>query len=440
MTIFDKRCVPGATRGLQAMMLRWEQLQPVNAVHVAWLQKSFRPSDIKSAITRTLQRLQNSSPGRMPDPESCYGELFEFRHVAISGDWRGHLEAAVTNELNTSYPPGSPPLRISVFDLPRHGQFLVLSYRHLIADARSIALLLHEIIHYLTSPAAQPPRFATKINDESLDQMFSSEYRWRRIPAVAWNLVTELWKSLRCRRLQPNESDNLRMEFRLHQSSLPLVVLKNLCRQWAVTFNDLILAAMMEWLAREYPGQKSRRRELAVATLVDLSGRAELPRPQAFGQYLTSFAVRAPVTARMPFEEIVRLVALQTQSCKRLSRLLLNARSFEFLSREWDLFPFARRPAYLPSVLPLLAGVSNVNLPGIVGQTEQSLGVRNYFRGTCVTNLLPMMLSITTVGDTCSLSTTHRPALFTAAQMDDLAVHVGRRLFGEEIISRRAAA
>jgi hypothetical protein len=56
-----------------------------------------------------------------------------------------------------------------------------------------------------------------------------------------------------------------------------------------------------------------------------------------------------------------------------------------------------------------------------------------------------MMLSITTLGETCSLTSTHRPAMFTAEQMDDLAAHVGCRLFGErrsgeQTAERREAA
>ena len=440
MIALDELCPPGATRSLQAMMLRWEQQQPVNAVHVAWLQKSFRPLDIKSATTKAVRRLLSSNPARLSDQQSGIAELFEFRQAEIAGDWRINLQSAVTNELNTPFPPGSPPLRISVFDDRRLGQFLMLGYRHVIADARSITLLLHEIIHYLSSPVVESPCYAATCSGESLDRLFPSEYRARRIPVVAWNLVTEFWKSLRCTRLPAHDRADLRMECRLHQSSLPLAALKDLGSQLGATFNDLILAALLEWFAREYPFQKSRGRELAIATLVDLYGRAAILRPHAFGQFLTSFAVRVPATAQMPFEEIVRLVARETQSCKQVAPLLINARSFEFLAREWDLIPFTRRPEYLPAVLPLLAGISNVNLPGIIGQPEQSLGVRNYFRGTCVTNLLPMMLSITTVGDTCSLSTTHRSAVFTAAQMDDLAAHVGRRLFGEQIAQRRAAA
>jgi hypothetical protein len=69
----------------------------------------------------------------------------------------------------------------------------------------------------------------------------------------------------------------------------------------------------------------------------------------------------------MPFDEIVSLVARQTHTCKAAGPLIMAARSFEFLSREWDAVPLVRRPGHLPFWLPLLAGVSNVNLSRIVG-------------------------------------------------------------------------
>jgi hypothetical protein len=128
--------------------------------------------------------------------------------------------------------------------------------------------------------------------------------------------------------------------------------------------------------------------------------------------------------------DIVRLIAQQTKACKPVFPLLMTARGFEFLCREWDLIPRVRRPGHLPWALPILAGVSNVNLSPIVGHEGAALAVQNYFRGMCVTNLLPMMLGVTTLRDTCTLTTTHRPAVFTAMQMDDLAAHIGWRLFG----------
>jgi len=432
MSTFDAICQPQSGHGLQAMMLRWEKLHPVNAVHIAWLQNAIDPLAMQAAITRVIGRLLKTSGSQSIDCSSTGGELFEFHHATIVGDWRSQLESAVSDELNTPYAPGKSPFRISLFDVPNEGQFLVVGYRHVVADGRSISLLLHEIIHKATAPAAESYDFETRLDAKGLRQLFPAEYSWRRIPEVAWSSASSLWKSLWCRRLPPNDPGDLNMEFRFHQTALPVAVLKNLSHRFDVTFNDLILASLLEWLARTIPANGSRRRYLGVASLVDVNSRAPLPQADAFGQYLSPFVVRVPVTADMPFNEIVRLIAEQSKACKAVTPLIMTARGFEFLCREWDLIPRVRRPEHLPWALPLLAGVSNVNLRPIVGRAGGALPVQNYFRGMCVTNLLPMMLGVTTLRDTCTLTTTHRTAVFSALQMDDLAANIGWRLFGVE--------
>jgi hypothetical protein len=440
MKTIDALCQPQPGHGLQAMMLRWEQLHPVNAVHVAWLKNSYRPAEVHAAISRVVCRLLEADSNVPSDWAADGDEFFEFRQATVFGDWRGELQSAVTNELNAPYAIGKTPFRFSVFDAPQQGLCLMLGYRHVVADGRSIALLMHEVVHELISPSAEAPAFSARLGGKSLRQLFPSEYGWRQMPGAAWNSALSLWKSLWCKQLRPRDPGDLRMEFRIHQTSLPVAVLKSRSRQMGVTVNDLVLASLFEWFAREFPADGSRRNNLGVASLVDVNSRAPVPQPRAFGQYLSPFAVRVRPTSEMPFAEIVGLVARQTRSCKAARPLITTARSFEFLCREWDAVPLVRRPGHLPFWLPLLAGVSNVNLSRIVGVERAARAVQNYCRGMCCTNLLPMMLGVTTVRDTCSLTTTHRPALFTAGQMDDLAAHIGWRLAGADLDRSTAAA
>jgi hypothetical protein len=51
-----------------------------------------------------------------------------------------------------------------------------------------------------------------------------------------------------------------------------------------------------------------------------------------------------------------------------------------------------------------------------------------------------MMLSLTTVGSTCTLTTTHRPAVFSASDMTSLAAHLHDRLAPAGLAAIRAAA
>lgn len=429
---FDDQLVkPRPGHGLQAMMLRWEELQPVNAVHVAWLRDSFSVSQIETAAARVFERLPQASQPCAKRSAREQGRLFEFHdHVAL-GDWRAHLEQVVTRELNTPFEDGRTPFRVCVIDVRGQGQFVILAYRHVVADARAVALLLHEIIGQLSDPKSRNSGIEVLVGGQSLCELFPAEFSRRRVPAVAWHMASEVWKSRRCVRLTPIDSDDLGMDFRVHQTALSLTVLKSRCRHLHATVNDLVLASVLEWFASWLPDRRDARRDLAVATLVDLSKRGDVAQPLAFGQFLSQFVVRAPVTADFTFEEIVRLVSQQTASQKQVRPLICNSISFGLLARLWDLLPLIRKPEHLPAVFPLLAGVSNVNLSGIGGRNEMPPLVRSYFRGTCVTNLLPMMLSLTSLRGSVSLTTTHRPVFFSAEQMVNLAGHVGRRLFDE---------
>lgn len=442
---FDQLIKPRPGNGLQAMMLRWEQLHPVNAAHVAWLHDSIPVSQIETAAERVFERLLQASHPIAGRTRSERERPFEFRDLVLQGDWRQHLEQAVTRELNTPFEDGQSPFRVRVINVCGQGQFLILAYRHVVADARAVALLQHELIGRLTNPGSQNSRITTVVGGQSLCELFPAEFHWRRMPAVACHMASELWRSRRCTRLTAINPDDLRMDFRVHQTSLSLAALKSCCHRLRATVNDLILASVLEWFASWLPDRQDGHPDLAVATLVDLSSRGKIAQPLAFGQFLSQFAVRAPVTTDLAFEEIVRLVSQQTASQKQIRPLIYNSIGFELLSRLWDLIPLTRNPRHLPAVLPLLAGVSNVNLSDIAGANGFPPTVCGYFRGTCVTNLLPMMLSLTSMGDTVSLTTTHRPVFFSAEQMANLAAHVGRRLFDEAAepeqhrVSQRAA-
>jgi hypothetical protein len=231
------------------------------------------------------------------------------------------------------------------------------------------------------------------------------------------------------------------MEFGIHDVELTPAGLKATARRYDATVNELLLAGILEWLARRYPlPDRGRRSDLAVAVLADLSSRAGIPLPRAFGQYLSQFAIRLPVAADMPFGEIVGHAARCSRAAKRTCRLIGTSHAFETLSKIWDWLPLMRRPSFLPTFIPLLAGVSNVHVGSIVSDSLLEAAIRSYLRGTCVTNVLPMMLSLTTVGDHCTLTTTHRPTVFSREEMDDLAAHVGDRLASPARISLPVAA
>ncbi len=428
------------------MMRRWEQLHPVNAVQIAWLNRTIGRDAVYGAADRVFRRLAHgpaqSAAHRPSSPDRRDGGRIEFelQHRPFVGDWRTVLQDAVTNELNRRYDDGEPPWRVLLFESPRFGQFLALGYRHVIADARSIALVLHEIIRHAIAPAAGPSGFEAEHRPESLWDLYPAEFRWQRMPSMVWHHVRELWASRQAFRPPCDDPGDLRMEFRIH-GDVPLMSLKAAARRHDATVNDLIFAAILEWLTYRFPPVgRGRRPDLTVAALADLTGRSASPLPRAFGQYLSQFAVRLAVAPGAPFDEIVRQAARGSQAAKQVGPLIDCARGFELIAKLWDWIPLVRRPNFLPALIPLLAGVSNVHLGAVAKDPRAASAIGSYFRGTCVTNVLPMMLSLTTVGDSCTLTTTHRPAVFSSADMAALAAHLHDRLAGAHRAAMPAAA
>lgn len=439
-------CRPRRAHGLQAMMLQWERWHPVNAIQFARLDASIAAATIASAADRVFRRL-TGHPGAAPacQPTGDWGvagegPYFAFQHQRFIGDWRTELERAVTSELNRGYSDSDPPWRILLLESAQDGQFLGLGYRHVIADARSISLLLHEIIRYAVAPSAQPSGCEAEVRPESLRTLYAEEFRWRRIPAMAWNHARELWASRRAFRPPCADPRDLRMEFLIH-GDISLKSVKDAARSHDATINDLVFAAILEWMAGRFPAERrGSRRDLAVAALADLSSRATPPLPRAFGQYLSQFAVRLPAVPGAPFAELVQRAATASRMAKRTGRLIDASRGFELIAKSWERIPILRRPGLLPAMIPILAGVSNVHLGDVARDPLAASVIGTYLRGTCVTDVLPMMVSLTTVGDTCTMTTTHRPAVFSSAEMRSLVQHLKERLAHGRTAALPAAA
>lgn len=416
-----------SAQGLQAMMHRWEQLHPVNAVQIAWLNRQVTSTDAIAAAERVFCRLGDERDVRARDSDDA-DPRFEFEHRPFIGDWRDLMQHAVTSELNRPYDEGDPPWRLFLFESPVWGQFLALGYRHRIADARSVALILHEIVRLAVAPAEQV-EWTIAAGGAPVHEMFSSEFELRRLPNLVASHLSEMWASRRAFRPPRYGSSELRMEFRVHDAELPIGSMKSLSRRHEATINDLVCAAMLEWFARRFPPEaRGRRSDLSLAVLADLTSRAGSDTGRAFGQYLSQYAVRAAVTPAMTFEEVVERAVRCGRDSKQIVRLIHNLRGFSLMARAWDLAKAVRRPIFLPALIPLLGGISNVHLSAVTRNPHLERTIRGYFRATCVTNILPMMLCITTVADRCTITTTHRPAIFADEDVNGLVEHVAGRL------------
>jgi hypothetical protein len=92
----------------------------------------------------------------------------------------------------------------------------------------------------------------------------------------------------------------------------------------------------------------------------------------------------------------------------------------------WDRLSHPRPKAQLfQKGMPLVAGISNVNLTGSWADQSEALNdgprVLDYLRVSPVGPLLPMVFTVTTIGDRLSLCVTFRTTAFSRSDCERLA-------------------
>ena len=132
--------------------------------------------------------------------------------------------------------------------------------------------------------------------------------------------------------------------------------------------------------------------------------------------------------------ELASTVARQTTKGKahaRASHFLWNLRGAQWV---WDHLSTPRSQAlYSQKTMPILAGISNVDLTGSWADEQAALAdghatVLDYFRVSPVGPLAPLLFTLTTIRDRLSLSVTYRTTAFSRAESEQLALNLRDRL------------
>ena len=142
--------------------------------------------------------------------------------------------------------------------------------------------------------------------------------------------------------------------FRLEPSELAALV--STAKAWGVTVNDVLLAMLLQVL-EPLAGERAptqRRRELAVASIVNLRRDFGLDPNTTFGQFLSSFRLSHPMPPGISLHDLARDVNAATRRVKSsklyLQTLLAMAASgvrWRFLSRDERRVFYARNyPAW----------------------------------------------------------------------------------------------
>jgi NRPS condensation-like uncharacterized protein len=393
-------------------MRRWAALGPYNAGHVMRVSGAVDLERWRTAITAVLreagfEKCQESSIA--PSPHE--------------------LEATIARELNTPFAPGDCPLRAFVISKESDSHFLGVIFDHWFADSYSVRLLMQQFfLSYQRpnrDPGASPIRFAT---GEASDILGKSRNVFSGIGAL-FACVRSYLHHRRAHRINLRNPLDFRADFLLIDFPDGVIDrVRAVARNCAATVNDVFLAATAQVLGVRTADARSRskRNRLGLATAVDLRPLVGEALDGMFGFFLSYFTLVLERPEEVPLPTLAAEIARETGAIKSRAEPIRFILGLRIMRMIWDIFPGARRKAQLfPKTLPLMGGISNVNLTGSwMEQRELASGkpqVIDYLRISPVGPLLPLVFTLSTIGNRLSLGVTYRTTAFSRADAEQIA-------------------
>lgn len=416
--------------GMQKMMLRWQQLHPYNAVHVALLKFRISLSAMQAAVDRSIQELAfdavSFSPCRNHLSFCVHNQSPQVCETQIQSIPGAEFDGFISNQLNTAFPEGShSPFRFSLIQTRDSASALAITYEHAVSDAFGVARLLHSIVSHLM---CSDHRTAWTVSVADLKAAFPGHERfWSKSARSRFSFSQIMWYR-RCWRPRPQKLSSRVTEFCLHEPQLETDCLRQKTKAAGVTVQDYLFAATLEACCRvlQPPGRKL----VAASTLVDLRSQAPEHFRDAFGLFLGAYAVRHSVQGALDFEGLLESIRHQNQAIKESRSYLCSALGLDSMAWIWDRLTPGINATLGQRLLPVVAGISNFDLSERWGASSDDWPVRNYFRATSLGVILPLMVTLTTTGATFSLTSTYRPMFYGSAQVNAIMARIADRLAG----------
>ncbi len=403
----------------QRMMLRWSDLHPYLGVHVVRIRRPFAEIQLAPEIARCLEAA--GLTGLVLDPKQrrfrYEGGCAEVMLTVLAGvqDPVGALHAEIERQLNIPFRrhPQANPFRF--FAVPVTDSFyLGLAYDHFIAGGDSIALLLRGITEGVSGGA---PGGASA----PVPELYPATYRSLvvRHPAAFLKglfslpgLVAASRRSYRPRYRTPDDPRNEFAHFRLEPGQF--AALRGTAKTWGATVNDVLLASLLQALSPLASDRRRapRRRELAVASIVNTRQDFGADAQHAFGQFLASFRVSHPVPQGMTLRQLVQELHRETTRIKRRKLYLQTIMALGATALMWPFLSVGRRHGFFAKYYPAWGGLTALNVDALWGS---GIEPEDYLRAVSTGPLCPLVFAVTTARDALHVGVSYRPAAFSGA-------------------------
>jgi hypothetical protein len=413
----------------QRLVRSWEAVHPYNAAQAMKLSGRADPRAVNDAWHASLAALglgRVRAEGQAFGYEILNGDADRYPVRSLAGGTC--LAVHLSDALNTPFDdPREPPFR--PFLLHGDGTFhLGVVYQHWVADSASIRMLLREWCARLYDPKLSLPRPARPTSagywdlygsrgqvevDRGVLNLFRNYIRFRTVQKVCMTGVGDYPMRVVLRELPVGLAESLR----------------STARRRGIKVGDILLATLAQASHRHVPLQlRPSRRDLAIGNIVDLRSYAGRDMSETFGLFLGFNHVVCSRNSLNDFPRLIRSVSLQTGAQRRegmaqssLAWMIAALVAQRFVKPK-DLYRFYRKE------IPLAGGLSNVNLTGSWAQRLQPSPLLDYLRISPTGPMVPLVLSVTTLGSCMSLALTYRPALLDQAGAQEMAQTIIDRL------------
>jgi hypothetical protein len=401
----------GRLNMFQAAMLRWRSLHPYHAVHVAHVGAALDAGRLRAAIATHLEAA--GLTGLVIDSAHARYEYrggpatFTLDLLDPGADAEAALCREIERQLNLPFAADGAIAPFRFFAMPEAGGFRFgLAYDHFVAGGDSIVALMQDLLARCRGhapphppPELYPPTFARLIARHAAAFV-------RGLGALPAQIASSR-RGARPKYLDTADGSNGFTHVRL--TPIETSALLERAKAWGVTFNDLMLAVLLAVIAPAVRGQRGsrRRREVAVASIVNLRGALGLDARAAFGQFLSSMRVSHPVPAGITLEQIARDVHRESQRFKQRHLQLQTLLAVRVSGLVWRFMDDARRRYFHTKAFPVWGGVTTLNVNAL-WEPRGDAGPPDYLRAVPTGPVAPLVLAATTAGDIVHLGFSYR--------------------------------
>lgn len=408
----------------QSAMVRWREMHPYNAVHVVLLARRLDRARLEACVTRQLEELglTGLALDRLHLAYRWEGGAASSPLAVIAGgaDPLATVRAEIERQLNLAFAASGPlePFRFFVVDagVAFH---LGLAYDHFVAGGDSIVLLMQRLVEdyggvesasRIPPPELYPPGYRRLFARQAIP-LLRGIASWRA-------LIASCRRSVRPRYATGGDGYNGVAFGRLEAADQGR--LAGAARAWGMTQNDLMLAVLLKTLSPRLPEryQARRRRELAVASIVNVRREFGASAADGFAPLLGSFRISHPVPAEIGLRELADFVHRETRRIKDRKLYLQTLLAIGLSGWQWRFLSREDRQRFHAKNYAVWAGLTPLQLNALWPAARSYPFAIGYVRAVATGPLSPIVVALTTLGDVIEVALSFRTAALTRVRAE----------------------